>query len=157
QVGGTSVYTAGHLVDPTPSLFVDALSDLTVTLDPSQFASNADFLFDPLVTNGYLYGAGGDSGTAGFAGVLIANPVYAEGGGDITITAGGNVLGRRDVWQMERINKFFDLSTYGWIGTGDQAWRDGSIGQFANIMINPQLFTDGVGALGGGDISISAG
>ena len=157
QVGGTSVYTAGHLVDPTPRVFVDALSGLTVTLDPSQFASNADFLFDPLVTNGYLYGAGGDSGTAGFAGVLITNPVYAEGGGDITITAGGNVLGRRDVWQTERISKFFDLSPYTWIGTGDQAWRTGSIGQFANIMINPQLFTDGVGALGGGDISISAG
>src|SRR5207253_7789288 len=43
QVGGTAVYTAGHLVDPTPRTIVDALTGLTFDIDPSGFASTQDF------------------------------------------------------------------------------------------------------------------
>ena len=96
----------------------------------------------------------------GLAGVLIANPVYADGGGNVSLTAGQDVLGRRDVWQQENVASNYDaLHSFGysWIGTSDQLWRSGVIGNATDVRIDPQLFQEGVGALGGGDIRITAG
>ncbi|MBV9064090.1 MAG: hypothetical protein JOY77_14355, partial [Alphaproteobacteria bacterium] len=161
QVGGTAVYTAGHLVDPSKQIIVDALTGLTASIDPAGFVLTNDFLSDPLI-RGYQYGAGGDpsTGGVGYSGVFIANPVYAEGGGNISMSAGGDILGRRDVWDQARVAKYYDSTaghSYAWMGTPDQLWRSGILGSAPNIRINPQLFTDGVGVLGGGDISIDAG
>jgi filamentous hemagglutinin family protein len=160
QVGGTAVYTAGHLVDPTPRTLVDALTGLTFDVDPSGFASTQDVFVNPPT---YLYGAGGGSGEigVGLSGVLIANPVYADGGGNISLSAGEDVLGRRDIWQQTRIAENYVTLINGgletWIGPPDQIWRSGVIGNASDARINPQLFQEGVGALGGGNITISAG
>ncbi len=160
QVGGTAVYTAGHLVDPSKQIIVDALSGLTAMIDPGAFLPTGDYLSDPMI-NGYRYGAGGTPDTAGtgYTGILITNPVYADGGGNISMSAGGDVLGRRDIWDVARVARYFENPNgrYGWIGTPDQLWRSGIISQTSNIRINPQLFTDGVGVLGGGNVSITAG
>jgi hypothetical protein len=38
-----------------------------------------------------------------------------------------------------------------------QPWRTGVVGEVTNIRVNSQLFGEGVGTLGGGDIEIRAG
>jgi len=162
QVGGTAVYTAGHIVDPTPHTFVDALTGLTFDIDPSGFASTQDFFALSPAEITYRYGAEGKASKPGIglAGVLIANPVYADGGGNVSLTAGQDVLGRRDVWQQENVANYYEVlnsSGYSWIGTGDQLWRSGVIGNATDVRIDPQLFQEGVGALGGGDVRITAG
>ncbi|MBV9570043.1 MAG: filamentous hemagglutinin family protein [Alphaproteobacteria bacterium] len=161
QVGGTAVYTAGHLVDPSKQIITDALSGLTVALDPGGFVPTNDFIWDPML-NGYQYGAGGapDSPGVGYSGILIANPVYLTDGGDISMQAGADILGRRDVWTSGLIGRYYNATNgfgYTWIGQGDQPWRTGRTGTAPNLRINPQLFTEGVGALGGGNIRIRAG
>ncbi len=162
QLGGSPVYTAGHLADLTAQTVVDELTGDTFTIDPSQFDDTSDVFSQPL-DGGYLYGAPGNyPQNIGFAGIMIANPAYLTGGGSISLTAGNDVLSRRDVWDEARLadNYANDTNTidyFNWIGSGDQSWRVGSVGDITNIMINPQLFTEGVGALGGGDITINAG
>ncbi len=100
-------------------------------------------------------------------GVLVSNTLYADDGGDITLTAGGDVLGRRDAYD-ESI--FTDL-TAPFAGTSDQPWRSGSLGTYnnntgavidnaappVNLLVDPQLFLEGLGALGGGDVTVRAG
>ncbi len=161
QVGGTAVYTAGHRVDPAPFTVVDSLTGESFTIDPTQFDQGRDFIENPPVA-GYLYGAGGNTTTqgTGLAGVLLADPVFADGGGDVTLAAGRDVKGRRDLWQEARIDFAYDALNsflYSWIGTADQAWRSGVIGNASVVRIDPQLFQEGVGALGGGDIRITRG
>jgi len=157
QLGGSPVYTAGHLVIPEEVTVVDELTGDTFTIDPSQYDETGDIFSQP-INGGYQYGVQGGSDSAGFVDIMIANPVYLTGGGNISLTAGNNVLSRRDVWDETRIADNYNNSTFfNWIGSGDQAWRVGTIGDVTNILINPQLFTEGVGALGGGNITISAG
>jgi filamentous hemagglutinin family protein len=160
QLGGAPVYTAGHLAILAPQTVVDELTGDTFTIDPSSYDDTAD-IFSPPIDGGqgYQYGATDGNGDAGFNGVMITNPVYLTGGGSISLTAGQDVLSRRDVWDEARIADDYNNNNtfYDWIGSGDQAWRVGGVGDVTNIMINPQLFTEGVGALGGGDISIRAG
>lgn len=161
QIGGTAIYTAGHLANVSTQIITDALTGQTWTVDPSDFVSTSDVFSTPL-SNGYRYGAGGapDAIGAGYNGILIANPVYAEGGGNITLDAGGDIAGRTDVWQAARIDNFYDATTtygYTWIGNGDQPWRLGTVGNATNIQVNPQLFDSGVGTLGGGSIAVTAG
>ena len=160
QVGGTAVYTAGHVADPAPFSFVDSLTGLTAEVDPSAFDLGTDFVND-LPLNGYAYGAGDPRQKGiGLTGVLIADPTFASGGGNVTLTAGRDVKGRRDLWQEARVADAYEsLIGYGytWIGTSDQVWRSGSIGNASVVRIDPQLFQEGVGALGGGDIRITAG
>ena len=139
QLGGTAIYTAGHLAIPV---------------------SNNIFLTNPQTA--YTYGGvSGGISTSSFAGILIANSVYADGGGDITLNAGVDVLSRRNTFQEKRLGALFGgtplSAVQHWIGSGDQPWRVGSIGQTVNATIDPQLFDEGVGTLGGGDISVSAG
>jgi filamentous hemagglutinin family protein len=161
QAGGVAVYTAGHRVDLSPRQVLDTLTGQTRTFDPTGYAISQDQFASALV-DGYRYGAGGapDAAGAGFLGVMIANPVYAEGGGDISLDAGEDVLGRRDLWLaglMQRYQNNSLISAYSWMGRYDQPWRTGLVGPVTNIRINPQLFTEGVGTLSGGDIDIRAG
>ncbi|HEY2446612.1 MAG TPA: filamentous hemagglutinin family protein [Rhizomicrobium sp.] len=164
QLGGSPIYTAGHIVIPTTQTVVDELTGDSFTIDPSQYEDTANIFAQPL-TSGYQYGDGGKNGDpsvqgVGYSGIVITNPVYAEGGGNISLTAGNDINSRRDVWQEALLAKYYDQTSsfgYDWIGTSDQAWRLGEVGTITNILINPQLFADGVGALGGGNVSVNAG
>ncbi|HZZ90768.1 MAG TPA: filamentous hemagglutinin family protein [Caulobacteraceae bacterium] len=153
QLGGVAIYTAGHAVDMAPTHVVDSLTGAAVLLDASGSGSSADPLADPSKL-AYQYGDG-----TGFSSILIANPTYAAGGGDISVTAGGDVLGRRDVWLEARLglNGGGAPLGFGWIGNGDQAWRTGVVGPATDLRIDPQLFQEGLGTLGGGDITVKAG
>lgn len=167
QRGGVAIYTAGALVDPVAVMATDAATGLQVTLDPSTFMTvdgNVGVL-------NYGYGVA-TAGTKGLAGILVSNPVYAQGGGGVSLAAGGNVLGRRDAYNEDRLfqadNNISPSPVAGgvdqvnFIGRYDQPWRTGTIGApntsaDTNILINPQLFTEGVGAIGGGNVTVKAG
>jgi hypothetical protein len=160
QVGGTAIYTAGHLAVVGMQTIKDALTGQSFTINPGPYASAGDVFSQPL-PDGYRYGAGGtpDVPGAGYSGILIANSVYADGGGNVSLDANGNVLGRSNLWQSARLSTYYDSSNsfgYGWIGNSDQPWRTGIVGDITNIQVNPQLFGSGVGTLGGGSISVSA-
>ncbi len=142
QVGGTAIYTAGQRLNAS-TLVGQAIERLDYVPSPKR--------------------------------ELDAVPVLANRGGAISLVAGRSVLGRRDVWAeaflasslaAPRSNanllegrgfaqpNFFDPTRY---GSSDQRWRVGRIGQNSEILISPGLFTSGVGALAGGNISVSAG
>ncbi len=72
------------------------------------------------------------------SGVIPIAPSYAHDGGDVSIDAAGNILGRRDVWG-ELYNP---------------AWRAGQVGLDTNITSNPEYFSSGVATLAGGNIAI---
>lgn len=157
QLGGVAIYTAGHLVDP---VWLLNAGNFYETVSPTTTSTGS--IFDSLPSSGYRYGAGASPATTGvgFSDILMADPVYAAGGGDIILNAGGDVLGRRDVMQSARLNNDFSLAQsqgFTWIGQGDQPWRTGVVGAYADIRIDPQLFQEGVGTLGGGSISVTAG
>ncbi|MEH0196577.1 filamentous hemagglutinin family protein [Caulobacter sp. CCNWLY153] len=151
QVGGAAVYTAGHRVLPRQVLVADPATGEILQLDPTAYSQP-----DPRLTN-YGYGAGSGGG-AGLAGLLEAETVYAEGGGDVSLTAGGDVLGRRDAYGAARIgangNQLRDLA---FVGSMTQPWRVGQVGEITDIRINNKLFAEGVGTLGGGDVMVAAG
>lgn len=156
QVGGTAIYTAGYRANLAPKTIVDSITGLTEIVDPTGYTIDSDIFGTPLLPP-YQYGAGELGGqNVGYAGILIANPVYAEGGGNVSLNAGRDVLGRRDVFE-EVLLSTYDSSAYSWIGNSDQPWRTGGIGNVNNALINPQLFHEGVGALAGGNITVKAG
>jgi len=154
QLGGTAIYTAGHVVIPHST----TIGGLTV--DPAAYLP-AQIPYDPLWE-------------PDLNGRLQANPVFATGGGAITVEAGNDILGRRDVW-----NEVVGVSASGthkvggiqrnptniaMYGAGDQRWRVGKIGGdpadilgSTYIRVNPQTFTSGIATLGGGDVSLHAG
>ncbi len=159
QLGGTAIYTAGHLADLGVTTATDVATGAVYSVDLGANAITNDNLDNQ--STPYTYGGGSSAIKSGFAGILVANPVYAEGGGDVTLNAGVDVLSRRNTWLESElggvgaIGSTQNLSS--WIGSGDQPWRTGSIGALVNLQINPQLFSEGVGTLGGGDISVNAG
>ena len=139
QVGGSAVYSAGVVADLSARTAVDAATGARMTLDPSTLVSpgNAFLNFAPA--------------PSAFPRSIVANPVYATGGGDLTLSAGRDVLSRRDVWQESQ------AAVADWSGTADQQWRMGAVGQLTDARINPQLFTEGLGALAGGNVRVAAG
>lgn len=147
QVGGTSVYTVGHLAATGLVTATNMQTGELLTVDPSSYLAAAP---GDEEIGSFRYGRGAQSALAG----LFANdPVYLTGGGDIGVGALGNVLGRRDVYGEARVAN----ANFSFIGSSDQPWRVGSIGDTVNQRINSQLFTSGIGALGGGSLSLSAG
>lgn len=154
QLGGTAIYTAGHVVIPHST----TIGGLTV--DPAAYLP-AQIPFSKLWE-------------PDLNGRLQANPVFATGGGAITVEAGNDILGRRDVWnevvgvsasgahKVGGIQRnFTNIAMY---GAGDQRWRVGAIGSdpadilgSTYIRVNPQAFTSGIATLGGGDVSLHAG
>ncbi len=145
QVGGTSIYTAGHPVDPTPVVVSDPDTGANITVNlASGLPTGSNF--NSAIT--YTYGAG--TGATSVPGILIADPVYAEDGGDISVSAGNDVLGRRDAYLAASADRNAAGSPFAWVGAGDEPWRTGSVGSNTSAAIDPQLFTDGLGTLGGG-------
>ena len=143
QVGGTAVYTAGVRV---------ASADLGGAILPEAQPAVGSYVPGPL------------SG-------LRITPVFSKNGGSIWLNAGNDVLGRRDVWneifgeqgsQLSSSPRAVTVgglvpSTFG-ANSPTQRWR---YGQTANTntfaAIAPNFFTSGVGALGGGDVTLRAG
>src|SRR3546814_20026390 len=99
QVGGAAVYTAGHAVRQMTRSAADPQTGETRTIDASAYFTGAADAGD---YTDFSYGVGGQSNLAG---ILVHDTVYAEGGGDISLNAGNDVLGRRDVWQEARLAK----------------------------------------------------
>jgi filamentous hemagglutinin family protein len=150
QVGGTAIYTAGHRVAASTLLAnvvgTGALMQVRPQ-SPYQAISAPDTAFVP-----------SPKGLDDQAGVL------ATGGGAISLTAGGSVLGRRDLWAEAYLGSGASfgqnqLTTFDptQIGDAAQRWRPGVVGQDTEIAIAPKFFTSGVGALAGGDVTIRAG
>jgi filamentous hemagglutinin family protein len=154
QVGGTAVYTAGHLVTRQPIVAV-APDGSRVTY--SWTAGGGFPAIDP------------DAALPSFAPRYFNTPQLVDGGGDVAIRATtGDVLSRRDAWSEQFLSADAIRVTRaggaqgvsipaGFVGASDQRWRVGQIGQDSEVAIVPQLFTSGVGALGGGDVSVVAG
>jgi filamentous hemagglutinin family protein len=185
HLGGAAVYTAGAIANLGVVSATDVATGAVYTVDlaatettsdnlagqTTGFGSNIDG--NPLVVAGaYTYGGGTKSPGVGlngsFAGVLIANPAYTEGGGSVTLNAGVDVLSRRDTALESALGGFGVLgdkatSLQSWIGAGDEPWRTGVFSMAGglvsgvNLLTNPQLFEEGVGTLGGGDVTIVAG
>lgn len=145
QVGGTAVYTAGRRV--APGIMAAVAADGSVlTVDAAANAVTASV---------------GDDFQPNSQGILLADPVYADGGGSVSVSAGRDVLGRRDAWS----EAFRVVRGATHVGSPTQLWRPGTIGggdaalivdQRVNIRVNPQLFGSGFGTLGGGDIEVEA-
>lgn len=147
QLGGTAVYTVGHLADTGIVRATDMATGTVRMVDPGAYLSGP-------VTNtetaSFRYGRGTQTALAG---LFVTDPVYLSGGGDIAVTAVGDVMGRRDLYNEARSV----ASGFSFIGSPDQPWRIGSIGDRVDLRLNPQLFTSGVGTLGGGSIGLDAG
>lgn len=156
QVGGTAIYTAGHVVNPSVVQARLAGTSTLLSVDPTAYLPQADPRSKLWVPDN--------------TGRLQTNPVFATGGGSISVAALNDVLGRRDVWSESQLNPAGGTVTIGgidhslaglnMIGTGDQRWRVGDMGGnglATTIRINAQQFSSGLGTLGGGDITVSAG
>jgi filamentous hemagglutinin family protein len=160
QLGGAAIYTAGHLADLGIETATNVTTGQTVEVD---LAAN-EITSDNIDTQSpSAYGYGSSPYITSVPGILIADPVYADGGGSVSLTAGRDVLGRRDTQLESELGGVGPNSVSGqfsWIGSGAQPWMTGSIGSpqssAVNALINPQLFREGVGTLGGGDITVTA-
>jgi hypothetical protein len=163
QVGGTAVYTAGHIATREDIFATSIDGNLTARLAWGDRPVAPDTL-----NTGYLPSPKGQ---------FLHLPALITGGGAIGIEAGGDVIGRRDAWAESFLatDVSYFRSTLGRpatatfkgtfegvtgaaqrFGTGDQVWRPGVVGQDTFIAVAPQLFTSGIGALAGDDVAIHA-
>ena len=159
QLGGAAIYTAGHLANLGVQSALDVATKQTVQVNLAANLITADNT-DTTQPGSYQYGEVLQGSPSGYAGILIANPVYAQGGGSIGLVAGGDIIGRRDTMlegELGGVGGNNVQQPYSWIGSGAQPWRTGAIGTFTYAMINPQLFKEGLGTLAGGNISVTAG
>jgi filamentous hemagglutinin family protein len=149
QTGGTSIYTAGHRVDPSALSATETATGRVVSINPA-------FTAAPVASANFL---------PNLQGVLDGEPVYAGGGGDIRIVSGRDVLARRDAWaESFRGGAAGNPPTaFANAGTDTQLWRQisgpittNAFAPITNIRINAQLFSSGIGALGGGSVEVSA-
>jgi filamentous hemagglutinin family protein len=143
QVGGTAIYTAGHRVEPGLVQARVAGTSAMLSVDPTAYAA-------PAATPSTDY-------KPYFDGVLQGAAIHATGGGSIFVSAGRDILARRDVWSEDYGSQVDSDPDFQSIGSGDQRWRTGTIGQVTDIRINPQLFSSGIGALAGGHVTLVAG
>jgi filamentous hemagglutinin family protein len=97
-------------------------------------------------------------------GLSDSQPVLATGGGDVGVAAGRDVLGAQDQWSEQYLGTgartsagAVSTSAGATIGQTVQRWRTGDVAVDTEIGIAPRYFTSGVGALGGGDMSVVAG
>jgi filamentous hemagglutinin family protein len=147
QVGGTAIYTAGVRVPISPVM-------ATITGTTTQIAVTPDSAWQaiPAQQAGFIPSTDGLDPQAA---------VLATGGGNVSIAAGGSVLAVRDDWSQKFLGSAvpagggksgsYDPTQ---IGDASQRWRIGSIGQDSEIAIAPKYFTSGIGALGGGNVTI---
>ncbi|HWV51692.1 filamentous haemagglutinin family protein [Pseudorhodoplanes sp.] len=170
QLGGVAVYTAGHLVAPVAAVLPDPVTGAPVAVaTPTPAAS---IFATPFMVNNARFNYGGALGT------LAADAVALTGGGDIDVTVQGSVLSRRDLrpgtlaanqstgWTP--VHPWFGMIVppyqQGTIERGalpEQPWRrvdEGpGVGGRPTATISTQLFREGIGALGGGNVTIDAG
>lgn len=153
QSAGSAIYTAGVRVSSSQKWGRIAQTGtlVSVGLDSPYLAPQTeqlDFIPSPKALSG-------------------AAPIVAHDGGDVSIEAGRDVLGRRDVWSELFLSTGqaytdasgqTDFSTDPGANIGDitQRWRIGAIGDDTELGIDPRNFTSGIAALGGGNVSISA-
>ena len=140
QVGGTSVYTAGARADLSPRTVTgpDGIARLVTPVPntTSVFATGDPTFATPLLP---------------VADALPTDAVYLDGGGNVALTAGGNVAGRRDIQGNYR-NAAFNQTFVGAI----DPWRPGTVSPTLDLRTNAQLFQTGIATLGGGTVRISA-
>ena len=142
QVGGAAIYTAGTRLSTI---------GLTGTITQPDQTEILNYIPSP-------------------QGLLDSAPNYTGGGGSVTLSAGNDVLARRDVWSEVYLNGGIELTTTlpGLagetttfnnlrLGNRSQRWRTGNVGNNTQITLIPQMFSSGVGALAGGDVTIRAG
>jgi len=150
QVGGTAIYTAGARVSS------EALSATIVgTGVAASIQPNSIYITTPAHDTSFLPSPKGLDDQAA---------VMAAGGGSLSVIAGGSVLGRRDEWTEQFLDRGATapgniVSSYNKAAIGDttQRWRPGVVGQDTEIAIAPKYFTSGLGALAGGDVVLAAG
>ncbi len=159
QIGGTAVYTAGHIVVPTEmtARIAGTSQFTTVTPDAFAFSAGGQDKYNPQTKARFPIAA-----------------TYASGGGSLNMVAGGDVLGRRDYWAEQFLSQAgviggsssaVTLDPAGAIGAPQQLWRYGGVNEDIDgngsveteIGILPNFFTSGVGALAGGNVTITAG
>lgn len=160
QVGGSAIYTAGHrLLQQTTAA---ATADGTVTLRFTPTGASAAPAVDD---RNYVPSPKGQ---------FLNAPVALTGGGDVTVSAVNDVIGRRDAWAEQYLatptligrrtlgRPAFTLYESaavpdGLVGASDQVWRVGRVGQATEIGIVAGNFTSGIATLGGGDATVTAG
>ncbi len=165
QLGSAAVYTAGHPAASLSEVLRDPVTGVAVMV--SAPAPTTSIFSAPPAFN---YGNPAPNQQADVVGIVIADTVRLAGGGNVEVTAQGSVLGRRDLSLPTR-RQNSNNKAYPWVGStaqlnfnslggasDDQPWRVNAVSTDAtSASINPQLFRDGIGALGGGDIRIAAG
>lgn len=166
-VGAAAIYTAGVRVPTGLELSATTATAAGTTLrwntDTSIVAplSDADFLPTP-------------------RGQYLQDPVISHDGGALTVAAGRDVLGRRDIYgetylssdliylrrsvrpgpgdpanALSSLENVPDAALR--IGAAGQAWRVGASRSSVVAASVPDLFRSGIGALAGGDVNVSAG
>ena len=160
QVGGVAVYTAGHLVAPISTVLPDPV---TGTLVPVATPTPAASIF----ATPYTLGSSALFSYSIALGTLAADTVALTGGGDISVAAQGSVLSRRDMRAGSSdvaqpwIGNIVLNSTIERGAQPHQPWRrvdeGADIGGKPTATISTQLFFEGIGALGGGNVTINAG
>jgi filamentous hemagglutinin family protein len=163
QLGGSAIYTVGNLSKPAPEIINDPDFG-TVSVDPTPALQAQSFIsvFGQQVSNTAPFNAvqGQAPGLYSAQGVLRADLVYLNGGGDVSVTAGQDVLGRADLYF--NFDHRFNNNTVGTTNPAAHPWdaaasfSDGTQ-QARTTGIDPQLFREGLGAFGGGNITIKAG
>jgi hypothetical protein len=161
---GPAIYTVGQIAAPVAETLTDPTTGASITITPQNLLPGS--VFD--AQNQALQQANVAGKSTAIPGVLLTDPVYLTGGGNITVSAGVDVLGRQDTGALAAAinfavaNNSFPPINISFIGTLDTPWYVGSVAPFAGTVtpsaaINPQLFTTGLGALGGGSIAVNAG
>ncbi|MCK9913008.1 filamentous hemagglutinin family protein [Microbacteriaceae bacterium K1510] len=168
QLGGAVIYTAGHRAASTSEILSDPVTGRPVTVSFS-VPTTSIFSAPPLYKYGVPTAPVGGVLVTGATSVVLADPLYLTGGGDIDIASGGDVLSRRDL-SLANILTQSNL-TVPWLGTtaafnqaslspltAAQYWRvNGVTPSATTAAISPLGFRDGLGALGGGSIRVQAG
>jgi len=153
QFAASSIYTAGVRVSGNEIVArtVDTGNLVSITPDSLYLLPTAeliDFIPSP-------------------KGISDNQPVLAGGGGNVSLDAGRDVLGRRDEWTQlfgmrgqtyDGVRRGESTSAGNTAGAevGTQPWRTGTIGDDTEIGVAPAYFRSGVGALAGGDVRVNA-
>ncbi len=127
--GNIAMASAGdtNLYNPATDDVTEGAASVYTTGTPVQF--NGASLPDPVTGKTVTVSAAALNPT-------VAGAEYLAGGGNITLIAGGSIRSARK--------------------PGNTDYLTGYVENDVNIAVDPQNFTDGLGALGGGNINVSA-
>lgn len=165
QLGGSAIYTAGRAARSVSETLADPITGAAVTIT-ANVPSGSVFSNVPK----WGYGLPDENHWRDPAGIVIADTLHLTGGGSVKLTAQGEVLGRRDFSVFGVISGISatgrDIPWIGELGRNGSSLEAGAAAQpwrisrqsveSAEAAINPQLFREGIGALGGGGVKIDA-